>query len=55
LTPEQYKDVVKADPGKIGSQLTGQAQQDFKIVAEQSVLVRHYIDGVMEILGGCVG
>lgn len=53
VTPEQYTKLVNAKPAKVGNTLTGNAQQDFKIVAEQNVLVRKYADGLLEVLGGC--
>lgn len=55
LTPAQYKTLVDAKPAKVGGTLTGNAQKDFKISAEQNVLVRNYADGLLEVLGGCVG
>ena len=53
VTPEQYTKLVNAKPAKVGNTLTGNAQQDFKIVAERDVLVRKYADGLLEVLGGC--
>jgi hypothetical protein len=55
LTPEQFTALVKAKPAKVGGTLTGNAQQDFKIVAGQDVLLGVYSDGLLTVLGGCVG
>jgi hypothetical protein len=55
LTPDQYAQTVKAKPAKVGGTLTGNAQQDFKIVAGQDVLLERYSDGLLTVLGGCVG
>jgi hypothetical protein len=55
LTPAQYKALKDAEPAKVGGTLTGNAQTDFKISAEQNVLVRKYADGLLDVLGGCVG
>lgn len=55
VTPKQYTDLVKAKPAKVGHTLTGNAQQDFKIVAESDVLVRQYADGLLDVIGGCTG
>jgi hypothetical protein len=54
VTPEQYKKLVNAEPGYIKSNLTGNAQKDFKLSAEQNVLLRMYADGLLTILGGCM-
>ena len=55
VTPEQYKKLVDAEPGKVGNTLTGNAQKDFKIVAGQDVLLRQYADGLLSVIGGCIG
>ena len=55
LTPTQFADLVKAKPARVGGTLTGNAQKDFKIVAGQDVLLTTYSDGLITVLGGCVG
>lgn len=55
LTPTQFSALVKAKPAKVGKTLTGNAQKDFKIVAGQDVLLESYSDGLLTVLGGCVG
>lgn len=55
VTPEQYRKLADAMPSKVGSQLTGQAQKDFKIVAGQDVLLRQYANGLLAVIGGCIG
>lgn len=54
ITPAQYKKLVDAEPGFIKSRLTGNAQKDFKLSAEQNVLLRAYADGLLEVIGGCM-
>ena len=55
VTAEQYKKLVDAQPDKIGHTLTNQAQKDFKIVAGSAIALRVYSDGLLEVLGNCVG
>lgn len=55
VTAEQYKKLVDAQPKKVGDRLTGQAQDDFKLVAGSAVALRYYSDGLLEVLGNCVG
>lgn len=54
VTPAQYKTLADAEPGYIKDRLTGNAQKDFKLSAEQNVLLRVYADGVLAVLGGCM-
>lgn len=55
VTAEQYKQLVDAQPKKVGDRLTGQAQDDFKIVAGSAIALRVYSDGLLEVIGNCVG
>lgn len=55
VTPDQYAKLKDAEPQSIRDALTGQAQQDFKITAGQDVLLRIYADGLLKVLGGCIG
>jgi hypothetical protein len=55
VTPEQYQALVNSKPGLINDKLTGNAQNDFKIVAGQDVLLRIYADGLLKVIGGCIG
>lgn len=55
VTADQYKQLVDAQPKKVGDRLTGQAQDDFKIVAGSAIALRVYSDGLLEVLGNCVG
>lgn len=52
-TPEQYADLVKAEPAKVGGTLTGDARKDAKIEGESNVLLRAYADGLLKIIGTC--
>ena len=53
VTPEQYRKLVEAMPPKIGKQLTGNSQEDFKLSAGQNVLMRMYANGLLTVIGGC--
>ena len=44
---------LPAEPERVGSKLTGQAQEDFKIVAGSAVELRTYGQGLRTILEGC--
>jgi outer membrane lipoprotein SlyB len=54
LTQAQLEQLKSAKPGKVHSQLTGQADKDLKLVAGRLVRVEAYADGLIEVLGGCV-
>jgi hypothetical protein len=53
LTPNQFKKLVAAMPPKVGDQLNGQAQHDFKIAAGSDVALRFYANGLLDVIGGC--
>lgn len=55
VTPDQYAALVNAQPSGIGNQLTGNAQEDFKLSAAQNVALRIYANGLLEVIGGCIG
>lgn len=55
VTADQYRQLVDAQPKKVGDRLTGQAQDDFKIVAGSAIALRVYSDGLLEVIGNCVG
>lgn len=55
VTADQYAALVKAKPAKVGHTLTGDARKDFKIVAGQDVLLENYSDGLLTVIGGCMG
>ncbi len=55
LTKEQYEERVKAEPEKVGGQLTGKADQDIKPIAGSAVELRAWGRGNLDILGGCAG
>jgi uncharacterized protein YcfL len=55
VTPEQYAELVKARPESVKDQYTGQAQKDFQVSTEQSILLRIYSDGLLKVIGGCIG
>lgn len=56
VTPEQYAQLVDAKPKQMSkSDLTGQAQEDFITSTRQGILLRIYADGLLKVLGGCIG
>ena len=44
---------IPEEPERVGSKLTGQAQEDFKIVAGSAVELRAWGRGLRGILEGC--
>lgn len=55
LTQEQY-DKLKADePPKVKDQLTGEADKDIRIIGGSAVRLRAWGNGLLGVLGGCVG
>lgn len=54
LTPAQYKQLVDAEPKKIGNTLDPDARKSNEQLVKQNILVRAYADGLLEVLGGCV-
>ena len=55
VTPEQYQKLKDAEPRKVGDKLTGQAQDDLKIIAGNNVELREYSHGLLGVIGGCTG
>jgi hypothetical protein len=55
VTPEQYQKLKDAEPPRVGDKLTGQAQDDLKTIAGSTVELRTYSEGLLGVLGGCVG
>ena len=53
LTADQYQRLADALPPKVGSQLTGDAQLDLKIIAGSTVELRGYAEGLLQVLRGC--
>lgn len=47
--------VLPAEPERVGPKLTGQAQEDFRIVAGSAVELRAWGRGLQGILEGCRG
>jgi hypothetical protein len=46
---------LPAEPPKVGSELTGNADRDFQIVAGSNARLRAYGQGLRTILEGCRG
>jgi hypothetical protein len=54
VTQDQYTKLKSAEPEKIGSKLTGKAQDDLKLIASNDLELRTYSDGLLGVLNGCV-
>lgn len=54
LTYEQFAELTRSQPPKVKDKLTGQADQDLKIVAGSAIRLRAHDDGLLGVLGGCV-
>ena len=54
VSPQQIDRLKAAEPPRVGEKLTGQAQDDFKIVAGSAVELRAYSHGLLDVLSGCV-
>jgi len=54
VSQDQYAKLKSAEPGKIGSQLDGNAQHDLKLIAGNDLQLRTYSDGLLGVLNGCV-
>lgn len=55
LTPEQFEERQKAEPKRVGDELTGDAQKDVRIIGGSAKELRAWGVGNLTILGGCVG
>ena len=55
VTPDQYAKIVAARPPSMKDQLVGQAQKDFITSTVHGVAVQIWGDGMLKILGGCIG
>jgi hypothetical protein len=54
VSPQQYDRLKSAEPPKVGNRLTGQAQDDLKLIAGSAIELREYSHGLLQVLGGCV-
>ncbi len=55
VTQEQANQLKATEPPKVGSQLTGQAQEDLKVVAASAVELRSWGLGLLGVIEGCAG
>jgi hypothetical protein len=55
VTPEQYKKLQADEPPKVKDKLTGKADEDIRIVGGSAVRLRGWGQGLLGVLGGCVG
>ena len=54
LTPEQFQQLKDAEPERVKSRLTGDADKDVRTLAGSAIRLRAWGEGTLEILGGCV-
>lgn len=54
ITQPQLEKLKQAEPGKVGSKLDGNAQDDLKTIAGSAIELRSYSDGLLGVLQGCV-
>jgi len=54
VSQDQYAKLKQAEPGKIGSQLDGNAQHDLKLIAGNDLELRTFSDGLLGVIGSCV-
>ena len=55
LAPDQYKALAAREPGRIGSQLTGDAVRDLDTVAASALRLRSYAEELLAAMKACVG
>jgi hypothetical protein len=53
LTPPQLEKLKAAEPPLIGDKLTGQAQDDFKLVAGSDIMLRQFSHDLVHVLENC--
>jgi hypothetical protein len=54
LTRAQLEQLKAQEPGKIHSQLNGDAAHDVGPLAGSAIRLRAYADGLLVVLGGCI-
>jgi hypothetical protein len=54
VTPSQLDELRKAEPPKVGNQLTGEADKDIRPIAGSAIRLRAWGEGLLGVLGGCV-
>jgi hypothetical protein len=54
VTKAQLEELKKSQPGRISGKLTGNAEEDSRILAGHLIRLRAHDDGLLEVLGGCV-
>jgi hypothetical protein len=54
LTRAQLEQLKAQEPGKIHSQLNGDAAHDVGPLAGSAIRLRGYADGLLVVLGGCI-
>jgi hypothetical protein len=55
VSKDQLEQLKKSQPERIKSKLTGQADIDVGILAGSAIRLRAHDDGLLTVLGGCVG
>jgi hypothetical protein len=54
VSKAQLEELKKSQPERISGKLTGNAEEDSRILAGNLIRLRSYSDGLLEVLGGCV-
>lgn len=55
LTQDQYGKLKADEPPKVKDQLTGEADKDIRVIGGSAVRLRAWGNGMLGVLGGCVG
>jgi hypothetical protein len=55
VSPQQLQKLKDAKPPKVGGTLTGQSQDDVKIIAGSNVRLRAWGEGLLGVIEGCSG
>jgi hypothetical protein len=55
VSQEQLDELKRAEPPKIHDKLTGRADEDIKPMAGSNIRLRAWGNGLLNVLGGCVG
>jgi hypothetical protein len=55
VSQEQYEKLKADEPEKVHDKLTGKADEDIRTIGGSAVRLRAYSQGLLGVLGGCVG
>jgi hypothetical protein len=54
-TPEQVEQLRNSEPPKVADKLTGQADEDIRVIAGSAVRLRAWGTGLLGVIEGCQG